>query len=103
MLAAPRVDLVTARVLTLPIAPSPLFPEYSPCLPFHLVRYEEQKRWAKVLSFIGLFLGQSRPIIGGLVNLLMTHKYRGSQQSSREVLPKFIDSTQGEPKNICKP
>jgi hypothetical protein len=35
--------------------------------------------------------------------LLMTHKYRGSQQSSREVLPKFIDSTQGEPKNICKP
>jgi hypothetical protein len=34
---------------------------------------------------------------------LMTHKYRGSQQSSREVLRKFIDSTQGEPKNICKP
>jgi hypothetical protein len=34
---------------------------------------------------------------------MMTHKYRGSQQSSREVLPKFIDSTQGEPKNICKP
>jgi hypothetical protein len=34
---------------------------------------------------------------------LMTHKYRGSQQSSREVKPKFIDSTQGEPKNICKP
>jgi hypothetical protein len=34
---------------------------------------------------------------------LITHKYRGSQQSSREVLPKFIDSTQGEPKNICKP
>jgi hypothetical protein len=31
---------------------------------------------------------------------MMTHKYRGSQQSSREVLPKFIDSTQGEPKNI---
>jgi hypothetical protein len=31
---------------------------------------------------------------------VMTHKYRGSQQSSREVLPKFIDSTQGEPKNI---
>jgi hypothetical protein len=30
----------------------------------------------------------------------MTHKYRGSQQSSREVKPKFIDSTQGEPKNI---
>jgi hypothetical protein len=38
-----------------------------------------------------------------LDELLMTHKYRGSQQSSREVLPKFIDSTQGEPKNICKP
>jgi hypothetical protein len=35
--------------------------------------------------------------------VLMTHKYRGSQQSSREVNPKFIDSTQGEPKNIYKP
>jgi ribonuclease HI len=35
--------------------------------------------------------------------VLMTHKYRGSQQSSREVKPKFIDSTQGEPKNIYKP
>jgi hypothetical protein len=34
---------------------------------------------------------------------LMTHKYRGSQQYSREVKPKFIDSTQVEPKNICKP
>jgi hypothetical protein len=33
----------------------------------------------------------------------MTHKYRGSQQSSREVKPKFIDLTQGEPKNIYKP
>jgi hypothetical protein len=32
----------------------------------------------------------------------MTHKYRGSQQSSREVKPKFIDLTQGEPKNIYK-
>jgi hypothetical protein len=30
-------------------------------------------------------------------------KYRGSQQSLREVKPKFIDSTQGEPKNIYKP
>jgi hypothetical protein len=36
---------------------------------------------------------------GGYV---MTHKYRGSQQSSREVKPKFIDSTQGEPKDIYK-
>jgi hypothetical protein len=35
--------------------------------------------------------------------MLMTHKYRGSQQSLREVIPKFIDSTQGEPKNIYKP
>jgi hypothetical protein len=35
--------------------------------------------------------------------VLMTHNYRGSQQSSREVKPKFIDSTQGEPKNIYKP
>jgi hypothetical protein len=34
---------------------------------------------------------------------LMTHKYRGSQQSSREVKPKFIDSTQREPKDIYKP
>jgi hypothetical protein len=34
---------------------------------------------------------------------LMTHKYRGSQQSPRKVKPKFIDSTQGEPKNIYKP
>jgi hypothetical protein len=34
---------------------------------------------------------------------VMTHKYRGSQQSSREVKPKFIDSTQGEPKDIYKP
>jgi hypothetical protein len=34
---------------------------------------------------------------------VMTHKYRGSQQSSRELLPKFIDSTQGKPKIICKP
>jgi hypothetical protein len=34
---------------------------------------------------------------------LMTHKYRGSQQSSREVKPKSIDSTQGEPKDIYKP
>jgi hypothetical protein len=34
---------------------------------------------------------------------VMTHKYRGSQQSSREVKPKFIDSTQGEPKDIDKP
>jgi hypothetical protein len=37
------------------------------------------------------------------VGPLMTHKYRGSQQSSREVKPKFIDLTQGEPKNIYKP
>jgi hypothetical protein len=33
---------------------------------------------------------------------VITHKYRGSQQSSREVKPKFIDSIQGEPKNIYK-
>jgi hypothetical protein len=41
--------------------------------------------------------------MGSLHYFLMTHKYRGSQQSSREVKPKFIDSTQGEPKNIYKP
>ena len=35
--------------------------------------------------------------------VLITHKYRGSQQSSREVKPKFIDSTQGETKNTYKP
>jgi hypothetical protein len=34
---------------------------------------------------------------------LMNHKYRGSQQSSREGKSKFIDLTQGEPKNIYKP
>jgi hypothetical protein len=34
---------------------------------------------------------------------LITHKYRGSQQSLREVKPKFIDLIQGEPKNIYKP
>jgi hypothetical protein len=33
---------------------------------------------------------------------MMTHKYRGSEQSSREVKPKFIDWTEGEPKNIYK-
>jgi hypothetical protein len=44
-------------------------------------------------------LGKYRKVIG----YLMTHKYRGSQQSSREVKPKFIDLTQGEPKNIYKP
>jgi hypothetical protein len=41
--------------------------------------------------------------VGSKQRSMMTHKYRGPQQSSREVLPKFIDSTQGEPKNICKP
>jgi hypothetical protein len=30
-----------------------------------------------------------------LVAMVMTHKYRVSQQSSREVKPKFIDLTQG--------
>ena len=35
--------------------------------------------------------------------VLMTHKYRGSQQSSREVKPKFIGSTQGDTKNTYKP
>jgi hypothetical protein len=35
--------------------------------------------------------------------MLMTHKYRGSRQSSRGVKPKFIDLTQGEPNNIYKP
>jgi hypothetical protein len=34
---------------------------------------------------------------------MMTYKYRGSQQSLREVKPKFIDLTQGEPNNIYKP
>jgi hypothetical protein len=42
-------------------------------------------------------------VLWSLRTTLMTHKYRGSQQSSREVKPKFIDSTQGEPKNIYKP
>jgi hypothetical protein len=50
--------------------------------------------------------GAAQPLAApphGEARWLMTHKYRGSQQSSREVLPKFIDSTQGELKNICKP
>jgi hypothetical protein len=34
---------------------------------------------------------------------MITHKYRGSRQSSREVKPKFSDSTQGEVKNTYKP
>jgi hypothetical protein len=42
-----------------------------------------------------LLLGAGAPPYG-----VMTHKYRGSQQSSMKVKPKFIDSTQGEPKNI---
>jgi hypothetical protein len=41
--------------------------------------------------------------VGSWPRRLMTHNYRGLQQSSREVKPKFIDSTQGRPKNICKP
>jgi hypothetical protein len=45
----------------------------------------------------------SLPCNGDTHTSMMTHKYRGSQQSSREVKPKFIDSTQGEPKNIYKP
>ena len=33
----------------------------------------------------------------------ITHKYRGSQQFSRvSIQPKFIDSTQREPKNTLK-
>jgi hypothetical protein len=47
-------------------------------------------------------IGQG-PAAGRAPESLMTLKYRGSQQSSREVKPKFIDSRQGEPKNICKP
>ena len=42
-------------------------------------------------------------ICGFTIRKLMTHKYRGSQQSSREVKSKFIDSAQGEPKNIYEP
>jgi hypothetical protein len=42
-------------------------------------------------------------LIGAGARDVMTHKYRGSKQSSREVKPKFIDSTQGEPKDIYKP
>ena len=35
--------------------------------------------------------------------VLITHKCRGSQQSSRVRVTQFIDSTQGEPKNTYKP
>jgi hypothetical protein len=45
----------------------------------------------------------TKEFVGRKGKTVMTHKYRGSQQSSREVKPKFIDLTQGEPKNICKP
>jgi hypothetical protein len=42
--------------------------------------------------------------VGELVQFwVMTQKYMGTQQSLREVKPEFIDSTQGEPKNIYKP
>jgi hypothetical protein len=50
--------------------------------------------------------GRDRPGVMSLATLslgsMMIHKYRGSQQSSREVKPKFIDLTQGEPKDIYK-
>jgi hypothetical protein len=48
-------------------------------------------------------LGKIDILASKVDSLVMTHKYRGSQQSLREVKPKFIDSTQGEPKNIYKP
>jgi hypothetical protein len=48
-------------------------------------------------------LDQKVNLLVGAIKTLMTHKYRGSQQSSREVKPKFIDSTQGEVKNTYKP
>jgi hypothetical protein len=50
--------------------------------------------------------GRDGPGVMSLATLslgsMMTHKYRGSQQSSRKVKPKFIDSTQEEPKDIYK-
>jgi hypothetical protein len=46
-----------------------------------------------------IMLTQKHLLVSGS---LMTHKYRGSQQSSREVKSKFIDSTHGEPENIYK-
>ena len=42
-------------------------------------------------------------VVGQSYEHVMTHKYRGSQQSSREIKSKFIDSTQGEPNNVYKP
>jgi hypothetical protein len=62
----------------------------------------------------GLYHGCSRHAVHDVLSVhgwvaaassrrLMTHKYRKSQQSSREVKPKFIDSTQGKLKDIYKP
>jgi hypothetical protein len=48
-------------------------------------------------------VGHAQPAFAGIFCASDDHKYRWSQQSSREVKPKFIDSTQGEPKNIYKP
>ena len=59
----------------------------------------ESRPYPKDIKGIRSFLGHA----GFYRRFMITHKYRGSQQSSREVKPKFIDSTQGEPKNIYKP
>jgi hypothetical protein len=48
-------------------------------------------------------LAKTTALPAAALGALMTHKYRGSQQSLREVKPKFIDSTQGQPKDIYKP
>jgi hypothetical protein len=62
----------------------------------------ENKNASKSVRKVFLMIKIGPGFMGSLV-YLMTHNYRGSQQSSREVKPKFIDSTQGEPKNIYKP
>jgi hypothetical protein len=69
--------------------------------------FEKAKKYAPgIMSIITPSAASSTSTPASLTpatSTLMTHKYRVSQQSSREVLPKFIDLTQGEPKNICKP
>jgi hypothetical protein len=55
-----------------------------------------------LLGRSGKQAARSRLVELNAIELLMTHKYRRSQQSSSEVKFKFIDSTQGKLKNICK-
>jgi hypothetical protein len=59
--------------------------------------------YARTLRAMCISLDSLNPTDCSFHGIVMTHKYRGSQQSLREVKPKFINSTQGKPKNIYKP